>query len=284
MRDSEPIERLDIRGSLRFRHPKGQLGSHKVQFETPFPLWCTTCLKPTIIGERTKFNAEKTTVPSSHSRPIYSYRMQHIICGGTIEIRTSPEKGYEVVEGARKKKTRDGIITEEDFTILTAEELAERKAKAFALLEYQADKAEMEKKTNQRTLDLYETSKQFEYPFMPKTEAEAIRMSREQLSRARENLNPYLLEAPPIDRAQHMKEVDDIMRGQKKTTETKVQNDKTKVKQANKAFASLVRRNTRVKLDPFRNASSDFGRGPEPRFKRKRLIEGLQPKGARDGP
>ena len=124
MRDSEPVQRLDLRGTFRGRHPKGELKSLKVTFETPFPLWCVTCPKPTIIGERTKFNAEKTTIPYS-PRPLQSYRMRHINCGGIIEIRTKPQGGYEVVAGARKKATRDGKVTEDDYMILTSEELAQ---------------------------------------------------------------------------------------------------------------------------------------------------------------
>lgn len=185
--------------------------------------------------------------------------------------------------GARKKQAKDGVVTEDDFTILTADELAQKKAKAFALLEYEAEEAEKEKKINQRTLDLYEVSRQCEYPFMPKRELEAMRISREELARPGGDLDPYLLEAPRMDRAEHMKEIEDIMRKQKKTTKTKVKKDEENAKRATKAFAASVRRNTRVKLDPFRNTSSEFGRGPgEPRTKRKRLVQGPRSQAARD--
>lgn len=271
MREDEAlIERLDLRGNLRALHPKDRKLSHKVPFETPFALWCTTCPRPTIIPERTKFTAEKSTVASTNSRPLYSYRIRHILCGGAIELRTTPAAGYEVVGGGRKKSSKDGVITEDDFRILTAGELAEKKARAFALLEYQAEEAEKEKKINQRTLELYEASKKFEYPFMPKKEVEVLRMAREQ-----RDLEPTLLEAPPIDRADHMREIDEIMRQQKKTTEKKVLKDEAKIKRANKAFVSSVRRNTRAKLDPFQNASSIFG-ARQPREKRRRFLEGLQ--------
>lgn len=281
MRDIEPVERLDLRGTFRGRHPKGNLTSLRVTFETPFALWCSTCPNPTIIGERTKFNAEKTTISSS-PKPIQSYRMKHILCGGVIEIRTKPEGGYEVAAGARKKQTKDGVVTEDDFTILTTEELAQKKAKAFAILEYQAEEAEKQKKFNQRTLDLYEVSKQSEYPFMPKRELEALRISRQAAAWPSEDLDTYPPEAPPMARAEHMKEIEDIMRKQKKTTKAKAQENEVKVKRANKAFATSVRRNTRAKLNPFRNASSEFGRSLRPRKKRRRLIEGLQPEGAGD--
>ena len=267
--DEDPIERLDLRGNLHALHPKDRKPSHKVPFETPFALWCTTCPKPTIIAERTKFMADKSTVASTNSRPLYSYRIRHILCGGAIELRTTPAAGYEVIEGGRKKSSKDGVVTEDDFRILSAGELADKKAKAFALLEYQAEGAEKEKKINQRTLDLYEASKQFEYPFMPKKEVEALRMAREQ-----RDLEP-MLEAPPIDRADHMREIDEIMRRQKKTTEKRVLKDEAKARRATKAFVLSVKRNTRAKLDPFRNASSIFG-ARQPRGKKRRLIEGLQ--------
>ena len=266
----DSIERLDLRGNLRALHHKDRKPSHKVPFETPFALWCTNCPKPTIIAERTKFMADKSTVASTNLRPLYSYRIRHILCGGAIELRTTPAAGYEVVEGGRKKSSKDGVVTEDDFRILTAGELADKKAKAFALLEYQAEKAEKDKKVNQRTLDLYEASKLFEYPFMPKEEAKTLRMAREQ-----GDLESMLLEAPPIDRADHMREIDEIMRRQKKTEEKRVLKDEAKVKRANKAFVSSVRRNTRAKLDPFRNASSIFG-ARQPRGKKKRLLQGLQ--------
>lgn len=268
--DEDPIERLDLRGNLRALHPKDRKPSHKVPFETPFALWCTTCPKPTIIPERTKFLADKSTVASTNSRPLYSYRIRHILCGGAIELRTTLAAGYEVVEGGRKKSSKDGVVTEDDFRILTSGELAEKKAKAFALLEYQAEGAEKEKKINQRTLGLYEASKQFEYPFMPKKKVEALRIAREQ-----RDFEPMLSEAPTIDRADHMREIEEIMRRQKKTTEKKVLKDEAKVRRANEAFASSVRRNTRAKLDPFRNASSIFG-ASQPRGKKRRLLEGLQ--------
>lgn len=269
--NEDPIERLDLRGNLRALHPKDRKPSHKVPFETPFALWCTTCPKPTIIAERTKFMADKSTVASTNSRPLYSYRIRHILCGGAIEFRTTLAAGYKVVEGGQKKSSKDGVFTEDDFRILTAGELAEKKAKAFALLEYQAEEAEKEKKMNQRTLDLYEASKQFEYPFMPKKEVEALRIAREQ-----RDFEPMLLEAPTtIDRADHIREINEIMRRQKKMMEKKVLKDEGKVKRANKAFASSVSRNTRAKLDPFRNAGSIFG-APQPREKKRRLLEGLQ--------
>lgn len=271
MREEEALmERLDLRGNLRALHPKDRKSSHKVPFETPFALWCTTCPKPTIIAERTKFMADKSTVASTNSRPLYSYRIRHILCGGAIELRTTPAAGYEVVEGGRKKSSKDGVVTEDDFRILTAGELADKKAKAFALLEYQAEEAEKEKKINQRTLDLYEASKQFEYPFMPKKEVEALRMAREE-----RDLEPMLPGAPPIDRADHMREIDEIMQRQNKTTKIRARTDEAKVKRANKAFVSSVRRNTRLKLDPFLNASSIFG-ARQPRGKKRRLLGGLQ--------
>jgi hypothetical protein len=75
-----------------------------VRFEMPFPIWCANCPKPTIIGQGIRFNAEKRKVGNYNSSPIYSFRMNHVACGGGIEIRTDPQNTtYIVTEGARKR-------------------------------------------------------------------------------------------------------------------------------------------------------------------------------------
>ncbi|KAJ5776560.1 uncharacterized protein N7511_001571 [Penicillium nucicola] len=87
----------------RARHP----GALVVRFEMPFAVWCTTC-KPheTIIGQGVRFNAEKRKVGNYYSTPIYSFRMKHTVCGGTIEIKTDPQHtAYVVTEGGKKRDT-----------------------------------------------------------------------------------------------------------------------------------------------------------------------------------
>ncbi|CRK48657.1 hypothetical protein BN1723_020625, partial [Verticillium longisporum] len=60
-------------------------GVQTVRFEMPFAIWCSTCPKPTIIGQGVRFNAEKRRTGAYHSTPIWTFRMRHAACGGTIE-------------------------------------------------------------------------------------------------------------------------------------------------------------------------------------------------------
>ncbi|KAJ5513558.1 hypothetical protein N7463_003110 [Penicillium fimorum] len=82
-------------------------GALIVRFEMPFAVWCETCKPhPIIIGQGVRFNAEKKKVGNYYSTPIYSFRMKHTVCGGTIEIRTDPQNtAYVVTEGGRKRDT-----------------------------------------------------------------------------------------------------------------------------------------------------------------------------------
>ncbi|KAJ6073124.1 hypothetical protein N7467_011209 [Penicillium canescens] len=98
---------------LAKKHPLGARARHPgalvVRFEMPFAVWCTTC-KPheTIIGQGVRFNAEKRKVGNYYSTPIYSFRMKHTVCGGTIEIKTDPQNtAYIVTEGGKKRDTGD---------------------------------------------------------------------------------------------------------------------------------------------------------------------------------
>lgn len=96
---------------LAKKHPLGARARHPgalvVRFEMPFAVWCTTC-KPheTIIGQGVRFNAEKRKIGNYYSTPIYSFRMKHTVCGGTIEIKTDPQHtAYVVTEGGKKRDT-----------------------------------------------------------------------------------------------------------------------------------------------------------------------------------
>ncbi|KAF3347361.1 hypothetical protein VdG2_04451 [Verticillium dahliae VDG2] len=66
-------------------------GVQTVRFEMPFAIWCSTCPKPTIIGQGVRFNAEKRRTGAYHSTPIWTFRMRHAACGGTIEVATDPQ-------------------------------------------------------------------------------------------------------------------------------------------------------------------------------------------------
>ncbi len=103
----------------------------------PFPIWCSTCTKPTIIGQGVRFNAEKKKVGNYYTTPIFSFRMKHNVCGGWIEIRTDPKNtAYVVTEGAKKRDTGEGKEGEEGEIKIRTEEERERLANdAFASLE-----------------------------------------------------------------------------------------------------------------------------------------------------
>lgn len=122
--------------ALGSRANKSAQGILTVRFEMPFPIWCTTCPKPTIIGQGVRFNAEKKKVGNYYSTPIFSFRMKHIACGGWLEIRTDPKNtAYVVTEGARKRDTGEDKVDEGQVKILTKEERENLRQNAFASLE-----------------------------------------------------------------------------------------------------------------------------------------------------
>lgn len=106
----------------------------------PFPIWCTTCPKPTIIGQGVRFNAEKKKVGNYYSTPIFSFRMKHVACGGWIEIRTDPKNtAYVVTEGAKKRDIGDDKVHEGEIQFRTDEERERLQKDAFAALEVKID-------------------------------------------------------------------------------------------------------------------------------------------------
>lgn len=120
--------------ALGNRARKAGQGILTVRFEMPFPIWCTTCPKPTIIGQGVRFNAEKKKVGNYHSTPIFSFRMKHVACGGWVEIRTDPKNtAYVVTEGAKKRDL--GEVQEGEVRIKTDEERTRLDSDAFAALE-----------------------------------------------------------------------------------------------------------------------------------------------------
>ncbi|EKV06347.1 hypothetical protein PDIG_70410 [Penicillium digitatum PHI26] len=107
-------EGLTTGNKLAGKHALGARARHLhttgaliVRFEMPFAVWCTTCKPhPIIIGQGVRFNAEKKKIGNYYSTPIYSFRMKHTVCGGTIEIKTDPQNtAYVVTEGGRKRDT-----------------------------------------------------------------------------------------------------------------------------------------------------------------------------------
>ena len=124
------------RHALGNRARKSGQGILTVRFEMPFAIWCTTCPKPTIIGQGVRFNAEKKRVGNYHTTPIFSFRMKHVPCGGWIEIRTDPKNtAYVVTEGAKKRDTGEDKHQEGEIRIRTDEERERLQNDAFAALE-----------------------------------------------------------------------------------------------------------------------------------------------------
>ncbi|KAI9151876.1 Protein saf4 [Paramyrothecium foliicola] len=119
-----------------------KLSSHgvlTVRFEMPFPIWCGSCPKPTVIGQGVRFNAEKKKVGSYYTTPVWSFRFRHADCGGAIEMRTDPKNtAYVVAEGATKRDTGPGDAGEPGeggLAALTDEQREALRSNAFASLE-----------------------------------------------------------------------------------------------------------------------------------------------------
>ena len=133
---STSANKLAGKHALGSRARKAGQGILTVRFEMPFPIWCTTCPKPTIIGQGVRFNAEKKRVGNYHTTPIFSFRMKHVACGGLIEIRTDPKNtAYVVTEGAKKRDMGEDKVQEGEIRITTEEERARLEGDAFAKLE-----------------------------------------------------------------------------------------------------------------------------------------------------
>lgn len=148
---------------LNKKHPLGSRaskpGALTVRFEMPFATWCTTCPKPTIIGQGVRFNAAKTRVGSYYSTPIFAFRMKHNVCGGTIEIRTDPQNtAYVVIEGGRKRDDGGDKVREGDLEIMTDAEREKLRGNAFAKLERTIEDREQLIIGRQRVHELQESN------------------------------------------------------------------------------------------------------------------------------
>ncbi|EPE26628.1 hypothetical protein GLAREA_02541 [Glarea lozoyensis ATCC 20868] len=153
--------------ALGARANKISQGILTVRFEMPFPIWCTHCPKPTIIGQGVRFNAEKKKVGNYYSSPIFSFRMKHVACGGWIEIRTDPKNtAYVVTEGARKRDLGEDKVMDGDLKIMTQEEREAMRDNAFASLEGKVEDKKRLEYAKLRLEELQELSeKQWEDPY-----------------------------------------------------------------------------------------------------------------------
>ncbi|KAM0426720.1 hypothetical protein ACHAPT_008036 [Fusarium lateritium] len=142
------------------RPPGHRAGFTASRFELPFAVWCSSCPKPTIIGQGVRFNSEKRHVGNYLSTKIYSFRFRHAECGGWIEIRTDPKNtAYVVVEGGTKRDTgEDAPPREGDTVILTDQEREALRKNAFASLEKTIADREQFKLAADRIDDLAEAS------------------------------------------------------------------------------------------------------------------------------
>lgn len=141
-------------------HRSGPGGGQTVRFEMPFPVWCSSCPKPTVIGQGVRFNAAKSRVGSYFSTPVWSFRLRHADCGGEIEIRTDPKNtAYVVVEGGKRRDTGEEDAGGDGATvILTDQEREALRKNAFASLERTIEDREQLKLATERIDDLAEAS------------------------------------------------------------------------------------------------------------------------------
>ncbi|KAI6244484.1 hypothetical protein HI914_07392 [Erysiphe necator] len=167
--DQEGIKtgnQLHGKHALGARARKISQGILTVRFEMPYSIWCTTCPKPTIIGQGVRFNAEKKKEGYYYSSPIYSFRMKHAACGGWIEIRTDPKNtAYVVTEGARKRDC--GEDKEEcHIKLLTEKERDTLRKNAFAALEHNVNEKQICAQAKKRLEELHDLSeKQWDDPY-----------------------------------------------------------------------------------------------------------------------
>lgn len=283
---------------LHGKHPLGARGNKAsqgiltVRFEMPYPIWCTTCPKPTIIGQGVRFNAQKRRVGNYHSTPIWAFRMTHVACGGAIEIRTDPRNtAYVVTEGARARDHGDERRKQEEETeglvpILTEGEREERRGNAFAALEGKNDDVARLAKARVRVEEIQDVQdRQWDDPYeMNRRLRSRFRVGRHarekdaKISRALQekmSLGIELLPATEED-ARRARMIDfgsdeaesslDVLKKPlfEATSNSNSEHSKTRpkghrLKSANAAdmhkavFAETIRSNTRAKTDPFLN-------------------------------
>ncbi|KAL6923225.1 hypothetical protein ACHAPO_001395 [Fusarium lateritium] len=176
--------------ALHKKHPLGarasKPGSLKVRFELPYAVWCSTCPKPTIIGQGVRFNAEKRRVGSYFSTPIWSFKLKHVECGGEIEIHTDPKNtAYVVVAGGTKRDTGEDVPREGDNVIMTDQEREALRQNAFASLEKTIEDREQLQNATLRIDELLEASaKHWDDPYTQNQKLrKAFRVKRKERER-----------------------------------------------------------------------------------------------------
>ncbi|RTE76082.1 hypothetical protein BHE90_009458 [Fusarium euwallaceae] len=284
------------------RPPSYRAGGQTVRFEMPFPIWCTSCPKPTIIGQGVRFNAAKSRVGSYFSTPIWSFRFRHADCSGEIEMRTDPKNtAYVVVEGGKKRDTGEDEPREGDAVILTDQEREALRKNAFASLEKTIEDREQLKLATERIDDLAEvSSKHWKDPYTQNQRLRKAfrqeRKERERTAAATENLQDRmslgidivpateedsrraaLVDFGPVDENGRDRALSKPLFKSDKTPAKSSSKLKTE-KEASKRKETLVSEllgNTRASTDPFllNNRSEPKGTSRLPGLKRKRPQE-----------
>ncbi|KAK5987805.1 Coiled-coil domain-containing protein [Cladobotryum mycophilum] len=160
----------------------------------PFPIWCGTCPKPTVIGQGVRFNAEKKREGSYYTTPVWGFRFKHAACGGWIEMRTDPKNtAYVVVEGAKKRDTGEDKARDGDTVILTDGEREALRQNAFGSLEKTIEDREALALATERIDDLLDvSSRQWDDPYAQNQRLRRAfrvgRKEREKLAAATEEL------------------------------------------------------------------------------------------------
>lgn len=246
-------------------------GVQTVRFEMPFPIWCTTCPKPTIIGQGVRFNAEKKKVGAYYSTPIYSFRMKHVACGGWIEIRTDPQNtAYVVTEGARKRDLGDDVVKEGDYEIMTTEEREKIRENAFSNLEFKKVEVERAKGARERIEDLQKAQDEmWEDPYERNKRLRAAfrkgRHERERDAQVTGALQDRMSLGIPLLPATR----EDELRAGLAEFDGPRKPKRLKAEVAREAAVSSLRANIRAKSDPFLS-SSKLPSKPNLGIKRKR--------------
>lgn len=284
--------------ALQKKHPLGSRGSKAhlgiltVRFEMPFPIWCTTCPKPTIIGQGVRFNAQKRKVGMYHSTPIWAFGIKHAACGGAIEIRTDPKNtAYVVTEGARKRDTGEERVGEGDTVVLTEKEREERRGNAFVGLEGKVEEKARVEGARERINALMEDRRGWEDPYAANRRLRGgFREGRKGREREAKNVEGMkrrlglegsemeILEGTRGDEVRAELAFADVdvdtgkreeggKRGGKKTK-------KPRPEERKEMLAKTVGRNTRERMDPFLDGDRVAGKGRAALgVKRKRGVE-----------
>ncbi|WXC53536.1 hypothetical protein QX201_013178 [Fusarium graminearum] len=296
--------------ALHKKHPLGarasKPGSLTVRFELPYAVWCSTCPKPTIIGQGVRFNAQKRRVGSYFSTPIWSFQFKHVECGGEIEIRTDPKNtAYVVVAGGAKRDTGEDVPREGDNVIMTDQEREALRNNAFASLEKTIEDREQLVNATLRIDELLEASaKHWDDPYTQNQKLrKAFRVGRKERERdakatgdlqdrmslgidimpgtEEDARRAALVDFGPVDDGQDralLKPLFKTEEGKRKPVDSKsgsrLKADK-EVSKRKEAFVSELMGNTRAAKDPFLNDGRSEMKGPArlPGVKRKRPVQ-----------